>query len=85
MTEIDCLFERIMEKIRGCDDNDENGEWVLQSISKDINSYFVQQSLSGSGKSSSAKICDDFEEGEKCTKGLDSTCGKCGYLSDADF
>ena len=49
-------------------------------------STIVQQSLSGSDdKSSSAQICDDFEEGEKCTKCLDSTCGKCGYLSDADF
>jgi len=44
----------------------------------------VQQSLSGSGKPS-IQICKDFEEGEKCTKGLNSTCGKCGYLSDADF
>lgn len=47
---------------------------------------FTQQSLSGSDdKSSSAQICDDFEDGEKCTKGLNATCGKCGYLSDADF
>jgi len=49
-------------------------------------STIVQQSLSGSDdKSSSAQICNDFEEGERCTKGLNSTCGKCGYLSDADF
>lgn len=46
----------------------------------------IQQWLSGSdNKSSSAQICDDFEEGEKCTKGLNTTCGKCGFLSEADL
>jgi hypothetical protein len=60
-------------------------DWLCDELTKP-RTPIAQQSLSGSDdKSSSAQICNDFEEGERCTKGLRSTCGKCGYLSDADF
>ncbi len=37
-------------------------------------------------KSSSVQICDDFEQGQACTKGYRRSCGvSCDCKSDADF
>jgi hypothetical protein len=53
---------------------------------KSVQNTLAQQSLSGSDdKSSSAQICNGFEEGSRCTKGYPFRCGQCGYLSEADF